>query len=62
MLDLDVGFLADPRGIVKTFNESPDIDIFVQVISFIIYILYYRIIRNSIFKLKNTENKIKLKK
>lgn len=33
MLDLDVGFLADPRGIVKTFNESPDIDIFVQVYS-----------------------------
>ena len=31
MLDLDVGFLADPKGIVKTFYETPDIDIFVQV-------------------------------
>jgi hypothetical protein len=31
MLDLDVGFLADPKGIVQTFYDSPDIDIFVQV-------------------------------
>jgi hypothetical protein len=31
MLDLDVGFLADPKGIVKTFYETPEIDIFVQV-------------------------------
>jgi hypothetical protein len=30
MLDLDVGFLSDPRGIIKIFNESPDVDIFVQ--------------------------------
>lgn len=31
MLDLDVGFLADPKGIVKNFYETPEIDIFVQV-------------------------------
>lgn len=34
MLDLDVGFLSDPRGIVRTFYETPDVDIFVQVCSF----------------------------
>jgi hypothetical protein len=31
MLDLDVGFLADPNSIVKTFYETPRMDIFVQV-------------------------------
>lgn len=35
MLDLDVGFLSDPRGIVRTFYETPDVDIFVQVSLFL---------------------------
>jgi hypothetical protein len=30
MLDLDVGFLADPMLMVKAFMETPRVDIFVQ--------------------------------
>ena len=30
MLDLDVGFLGDPRHMVKVFKETPTIDVFVQ--------------------------------
>lgn len=30
MLDLDVGFLADPMLTVKAFKETPRVDIFVQ--------------------------------
>eukprot|EP00605_Chrysophyceae_sp_TOSAG23-4_P001182 GSChrysophyteH1.ASY1.ANO1.1290.1 assembled CDS len=31
MLDLDVGFLNDPRHMIRPFNEVPTIDIFVQL-------------------------------
>ena len=41
MLDLDVGFLSDPRGIVRTFYETPDVDIFVQVCIIISYSIYF---------------------
>lgn len=30
MLDLDVGFLGDPRHMLKVFKETPTIDVFVQ--------------------------------
>lgn len=32
MLDLDVGFLASPQYMVKVFEETPIVDIFIQVL------------------------------
>ena len=39
MLDLDVGFLASPQYMVKVFEETPIVDIFIQVLFIIVLLL-----------------------